>query len=178
MNNINLSSNSIKVFPFARYRSTAVDISSRLFYEYNVARLINQLIDTKGFIISGSVKEDDCTVTNTLSFNIGGYYFEVSIGTSLRPSDSSNSVYAYIILSDSVTDENNQQTPPELLGQDDQNEFKALNLCDEEPVSVKGTVIYLKIAEKGSDGKWKLSDDSYKKFSLNSLTLNKIDGKH
>lgn len=175
MNNINLSSNSIKVFPFARYRSTAVDISSRLFYEYNVARLINQLIDTKGFIISGTINDENCSVTSTLSFNIGGYYFEISTGTSLTPSASSNAVYAYIILSDSVADENDQQTPPELVGQDEQNEFKALNLCDEEP---KGNVIFLKIAEKGSDGKWKLSNDSYKKFSLNSLTLTKIDGKH
>lgn len=178
MNNINLSSNSIKVFPFARYRSTAVDISSRLFYEYNVARLINQLIDTKGFIISGTINDENCSVTSTLSFNIGGYYFEISTGTSLTPSASSTAVYAYIVLTHSIADENDQQTPPELIGQDDKGNFTALTLCDDIPTDIEGNVIYLKLAEKDINGNWVLADESYTKFSMQSLMLKKIDGKH
>ena len=74
MNSINLSSTAVKVFPFARYRESRIDLSSRLFYEYNVARLIKQLIDTEGFIISGKIDETTCSVSETVALNIGGYY--------------------------------------------------------------------------------------------------------
>lgn len=178
MNSINLSSTDIKVFPFARYRESRIDLSSRLFYEYNVARLIKQLIDTEGFIISGTLDESTGSVSETVALNIGGYYFEFQQGAKLPPSTTSNVIYAYIILTDIAVDENNQPTPPELVGQDDKGNFTALTLCDDVPTEITGNIIYLKLAEKDTNGKWKLASESYKKFSMNSLTLEKIDGKH
>lgn len=178
MNSINLSSTAVKVFPFARYRESRIDLSSRLFYEYNVARLIKQLIDTEGFIISGKIDETTCSVSETVALNIGGYYFELQQGAQLSPSNTSNVVYAYIVLTNISVDENNQPTPPELVGQDDKGNFTALTLCDDIPTGIEGNVIYLKLAEKDINGNWVLATESYKKFSMHSLLLEKIDGKH
>ena len=109
---MNINSTNIKVFPFAKFRQTS-DLGSRLFYEMNVSRLIDQLIDVQGFIVSGKVDLSGI-VTETLGFNIKGYYFEISPQTSIVPADATDSVYARIQL---------EGEPNELVGQDDNNNF-------------------------------------------------------
>lgn len=159
---MNINSTNIKVFPFAKFRQTS-DLGSRLFYEMNVSRLIDQLIDVQGFIVSGKVDLNGI-VTETLGFNIKGYYFEISPQTSIVPADATDSVYARIQL---------DGEPNELVGQDDNNNFTVLDILGTEPTEG----YYIKLLSKDSDG-WKLVVESYTKFDNSSLKIDKIDGKH
>lgn len=86
-----INSNSINVFPCAN-RGTAYNLQSRLTSEYNLTNIINQLIDTDSFVISNNL-------SNGLSFNIHGYYFNVSNYQDITNLDSSwTDVYAQITI--------------------------------------------------------------------------------
>lgn len=162
-----IDSSNIKVFPFAKYRDDLTDLGSRLFYENNISQLIKQLIDTEGFIISGSV-DTLGNITSSLCFNLYGYYFEVSAGN-LVDETAKTDVYAVIEVSGVV---------PELQGQDDTTKkFTALQFVGTPPKSTETTKHYLRILTK-SGNNWILDTNSYVKFNTQSLKIEKIDGKH
>lgn len=165
-----ISSDKIKVFPFAKYRGNNYDLGSRLFYENNISRLIYQLIDTDGFIISGNVNNNGVVIDSTFDFNLKGYYFSISAGTSLVPADIGNAdaIYAQISLTDT--------TPAELQGQDnDDNNFEPLQIVTQP--SISENTFNLKLLDK-TDNRWQIAKESYVKFNPTSLNITKIDGKH
>lgn len=173
-----IDSENIRLFPFAKYRPHVMDLGSRLFYENNISRLITQLIDTEGFIISGSIRFDkttnDVLVDTLLCFNIHGYYFEIDPGVSILPSNDATEIYAYIKLTEQVQDsESNEISPPELEGQDEILKFTGLTIDTTIPEGAIG----IKIATKDGD-QWKIPESSFYKFSSESLNISKIDGKH
>lgn len=104
---MNLPSNQIRVFPCAN-RGASYNLDSRLTTEYNLTNIINQLTDTKKFVITNAI-----SVANTqLEFNINGYYFSVSdynnIVSGIYPEESAlqtgDSIYAEIAINEHATD--------------------------------------------------------------------------
>lgn len=92
-----IKSNAINVFPCAN-RGTAYNLQSRLTSEYNLTNIINQLIDTDSFVISNNL-------SNGISFNIHGYYFNVSDYKEITNLDSSwTDVYAEITIASNTID--------------------------------------------------------------------------
>lgn len=92
-----IKSNAINVFPCAN-RGTAYNLQSRLTSEYNLTNIINQLIDTDSFVISNNL-------SNGISFNIHGYYFNVIDYTSITNLDTSwTDVYAEITIASNTVD--------------------------------------------------------------------------
>ena len=89
-----INSNAINVFPCAN-RGTAYNLQSRLTSEYNLTNIINQLIDVDSFVITTQINSDQ----KALSFNIHGYYFNVTDYTSITNLDTSwTDVYAQITI--------------------------------------------------------------------------------
>lgn len=175
---MNISSKQIKVFPFAKYRNT-VDLGSRLFYENNISRLIYQLVDTDGYVISGAVNTNGI-LTESLMMNIHGYYFEIASGESLIPNDETDTgeLYAYIKVSKEISDSTGSVVPPQIIGQDDNTKgFTALNLTFTEPTSTEDDIFSILLLVKDSSG-WKINESVYTKFDTKSLNITKIDGKH
>lgn len=165
-----INSDKIKVFPFAKYNRPTNDLGSRLFYECNIARLVTQLIDTDGFIISGAV-DTGASITETLKFNIKGYYFEITAGVSLIPDDikhTDSMIYGVVTLNDN---------PEELSGQDNDfsGKFEALSITTIRPT--EDTVFYLKLLEKVGE-EWHIPEESYFRYNVSSINITKIDGKH
>lgn len=172
-----ISSDKIRVFPFSKYRDTA-DLGSRLFYENNISRIIYQLIDTKGFVISGEV-DSQGTVTTMLALNLHGYYFEIDIGESLIPNDAKDKVYAYLQISKQKIDQTSGSIKPsELQGQDANDNFEPFILSATLPQSTDDYDIFgIELLTK-SNNSWKFSDSVKTKFDTKSLNITKIDGKH
>lgn len=177
---MNLLSQYVKIFPFAKYRSSdSQDITSRLFYEQNVSNLIRQIIDTQGFIISGGVTFQGITNSDaSFCFNLYGYYFEISPNVNLvDPSvQNPNYVIASIKMQERQPDLQNILPPLEIEGQDKAGEFKALSIDTVTQLPSEG--IYLVLLEKDSSDNWHVYEDSYSKFDVMSLNITGIDGKH
>lgn len=173
-----LNSNQIKIFPFAKYRGkTSNDIASRLFYETNVARFINQIVDVNGYIIDGDISELG-VVTETLQLSIHGYYFQIEKGTDITLPDSSV-VYGKIKISKPISDTEGITKPSEIQGNDNNGNFEAFELTST-PIDFEEDDNYFyygfKLAKKIL-GKWELPKDSFCKFFVNSLKITEIDGK-
>ena len=189
-----LASNTVKAFPLAKSRSSlSLDITSRIFYEQNVSNLIRQLSSIPGFVISGDVDVNGCVV-DILKLNIYGYYFEIlpgrdsnnnAIPTSLIPDDATDSVYVGIQLSEPYTmdvDGNQVQVPIEIIGQDINGQY--LGLCFATSLNPENNIhlIGFKLLEatgSGANKKWRLTDESHKKFDfIKDLNITFIDGKN
>lgn len=158
-----LDSSNVKVFPFAKFRGET-DISSRLFYEDNISRLIRQVVDTEGFVVSGGITSTGVTSQEGLAINIHGYYFYITKETSIVPSETSTNCYASIKLTEGVISE--------LSGQDDSGKFTVLNFTDTAPEDAN--VFYVKLAEKTTTG-WTINNELKRKFNFG---YSAIDGKH
>lgn len=99
-----INSNNINVFPCAN-RGGNYDLPSRLTSEYNLTNIINQLLDADSFVITTTLSDQ-----SPISFNIHGYYFNVTdytIITSLSGLESASDIYASIIVSSSTSAEGN-----------------------------------------------------------------------
>ena len=68
-----IASDNISVFPSTR-RIHSQDFSARLMTESAISRIINNLIDVDGFVISNTAP---ATAEDIFEFNIYGYYFQV-----------------------------------------------------------------------------------------------------
>ena len=107
-----ISSDVIKVFPSTR--RAAYQLSARQLSEARIAGIINQLIDSDGFVITS---QENFGKKLPFEFNIKGYYFRVNTLQDLVAMFSSaTDIYASIKL---------QQVPNteyvELIGQDDEH---------------------------------------------------------
>lgn len=180
-----VDSKNIRIFPFAKYRTNVNDLGSRLFYENNVSRLIRQLTDTEGFIISGNISYDKdsrkiyTSSDSIFSLNIHGYYIEIDGNTELYEiKGEEDSIFAYITLTTSQTNPSGSVvSPPEIEGQDNASKFEAVKF----DVEIPDGSIGIQIAEKiinGEDIIWRIPQNSYKKFDSNTIKITKIDGKH
>jgi len=68
-----IASNNVNVFPSTR-RTYTQEFSARLMTESAISRIVNNLVEVDGFIISNTVP---ATADDVFEFNIYGYYFQV-----------------------------------------------------------------------------------------------------
>lgn len=168
-----LKSENVKAFPLAKPRlGSSVDITSRIFYEQNVSNIIRQIIEVAGFIISGKV-DTRGIVTEKLCINIYGYYFEIAVGTSLVNNEVSNKVFAQIKIYTPQVEESGVQAPSEIDGQDESGEYTGLKFSGNlEP----GCIGFQLLQKSGSN--WGFVEDSFRKFKVEKLDIDWIDGLH
>lgn len=192
-----LKSKQVKAFPLGRPRSTGSnDITSRIFYEQNVSNIIRQLIDVPGFIISApniNMPSGNISGSN-LIMDIGGYYFDISNGSTIVPFNSdgavvdgntalkNSTVYLYFCI-----DTTNKE-PYEIIGQDStDNTYQGLviEVSTLNPGKFKKHTYNLPVYFGNTDSNgipkadtWKIYANSYMKFNTRSLNITGIDGKH
>ena len=162
-----ISSSKIEVFPTTK-RSGDYK-SNRLMSEANLVRLVNQLLDTKSFVISN---EFSITATSSFEFNIAGYYFKIDkqsdMASVITALSNPTNVYANITLTG---------TAPwlELSGQDASGEYQGVTFSS---AASTGTNVYsLKILTK-TDDTYGIPDESKVKFDLSKMTgsVLEVDG--
>ena len=192
-----LKSKQVKAFPLGRPRSTGSnDITSRIFYEQNVSNIIRQLIDVPGFIISApniNMPSGNISGSN-LIMDIGGYYFDISNGSTIVPFNGdgavvdgntalkNSTVYLYFCI-----DTTNKE-PYEIIGQDStDNTYQGLviEVSTLNPGKFKKHTYNLPVYFGNTDSNgipkadtWKIYANSYMKFNARSLNITGIDGKH
>lgn len=162
---MNLQSDNISIFPAARRYDKAKE--SRLFKEKSVITLINNLIDSDGFVITSTIASE-----GQFQFNVYGYYICINNLSNLTSSfaDKDN-IYAVLDI------DNADNNYPELLGDngligDNQPQYKGISFVDTVPTGEN--IHYLKILEKKDDS-WEIPTDSKIKFNANSINI-KING--
>ena len=158
-----IDSSNIGVFPLSKNRTADAPINSRLFYENNASNIIRQLINTQGFVISDTVNFDGSSFISDFEFNLYGYYFNIQSGSRIIDFIAQNEVYATLTLSGN---------PPEIDGQDDDDQYKGISFVASNP----GSGIYLHILTK-ENSTWKIPEDSKIKFNLSGIGISAIDGK-
>lgn len=168
---MNFASNNISIFPFSKNRvvtsesqgvtTTSTTDVDRRFYEANVVKLIRQLMDVDGFIISYDSDND------ILEFNLAGYFIKIdSFVTSLLESFSAgNDVYASLNILNGEVD-----------GQDEDNRFTGVTFSNAAPASSDVVLLLGKLVDNGNTV-FVPNSDSFMKFNANSLKITKIDGK-
>lgn len=162
---MNLQSDNISIFPAARRYDKAEE--SRLFKEKSVITLINNLIDSEGFVITSTLDTN-----GPFQFNVYGYYVCISNLSNLTNSfNDDDSIYAILNI------DNVDNNYPELLGDnepigDNQSQYDGISFVNEEPTGEN--IHYLKILEK-KDNSWEIPTDSKIKFNANSINI-KING--
>ena len=169
-----IQSSRITAFPLAKNRES--DRKSNLFYEENIANIVNQLIDTQGFIITNDV--DFISIENgqlqmsadkVFQFSLGGRLFTItsdpSTNYTIMTVTSGQTVYAYIKLDDNG----------EVDGQDEEEYYKGLVL----DTSVPNDADYVLPLFNINGSEVTIPDESYLKLSLNSFApaIKIIDGK-
>lgn len=162
---MNLQSDNISIFPAARRYDKAEE--SRLFKEKSVITLINNLIDSDGFVITSTIASE-----GPFQFNVYGYYICINNLSNLTSSfaDKDN-IYAVLDI------DNEDNNYPELLGDneligDNQSQYAGISFVDTVPTGEN--IHYLKILEKKDDS-WEIPTDSKIKFNANSINI-KING--
>lgn len=168
-----IQSSRITAFPLAKNRES--DRKSNLFYEENIANIVNQLIDTQGFIITDNVDfinvesgQLQMSADKVFQFSLGGRLFTITsdpnTNYTIMPVTSGQTVYAYIRLDDRG----------EVEGQDEGEFYEGLVLDTNVPDDVDYVLPLFII--NGSEVK--IPDESYLKLSLKSIgpAIKIIDG--
>lgn len=178
-----IPSRNVSVFPLAKDRQD--DRSANLFYEDNIANIIRQLVDVKGFLITDESESDLFTVENgklylqagkSLAFNIGGRFFQITtteVNNGFEPleiyslSDSVPAIYANIII----------DSNKEVHGQDSGDEYQGLIISN----NTEGASYSLKLLNvTQQDGTFVVTfpQESFMKIKLKSFSksINFIDG--
>lgn len=111
-----IASNTVSVYPSTRRQEHQV--SARLLSEQSIVNITNKLIETEGFVITPDDQIDyEDAYSNSLEFNIFGYYFVINPMSSITNLfNSSLNIYACINISE-VTDDTTYSYN-ELQGQD------------------------------------------------------------
>lgn len=170
---MNINSSSISVFPCAN-RGQEYDLYSRLTSEYNLTNIINQLVDADGFVISYD------SSGNTLSFNIHGYFFNVtdvnSIINGLTTEDTTvEDIYGVITVRTTVS--NWTELGNVGIELDENSLFTGINFVASEPTDVSVNTYYLRLLTKNGET-WEVPQESKVKFRTggNSHSLIIDDG--
>ena len=163
-----VASEDVVVFPLSKSRLNdgTIDMDrTRLLTEKSVSNIINQLIDTNGFVIS---KEDSATKKVTVEFNLMGYYFRVTLDFGLneiKEALNGTEVYANIYI----------DGYQEIQGQDNEGKYEGL-ILSKSPI-YSASLLILERTSTNSD-KWEIPTSSRRRFDLSSLGINGIDGKY
>lgn len=90
----------LRVFPTSTRSGPDIDIGTNFVTEYNLCNLLNQLLDTTGFVITPNIN----TATTLqeyfgnnpapFMFNVKGFYFELPLSHIIYAVDSKNSVFS------------------------------------------------------------------------------------
>lgn len=167
-----LRTEEVKVFPSTRRVNKQT--SARLITEQSMVGLINQLVDSDGFVITTEVP-NPVSSTDLFEFNIHGYYFSVNFSSLLTLGTNWDDIWGVITL-DTTTDY------IELVGQDtttDQNpdenssyQYEGINFQSSASTSANTYSLHL-LTKSGST--WIIPADSRIKFVESSLDID-IDG--
>lgn len=166
---MNLPSNQIRVFPCAN-RGASYNLDSRLTTEYNLTNIINQLTDTKKFVITNFVDSDN----KVLEFNINGYYFSVSDYTNIvnniylegTPAEIDDCIYAEIFIDENSTNIVFNELSVNTTEDEEAGVFNGVtfdNTYNEEQNSLK-LLVYT------SDG-WKIPLESKIRYNKHSISI-------
>lgn len=151
----------VEVFPSTK-RSNEYASQSRLLSEKSFSRLINQLVDKDSFIIRYD--------SDSIEFNIHGYYFKINSFSSLLPKVSeATNLYACIKI---------DNTTQELVGQDIDGNYQGVYLTTD--LSSGGeittsTVYSLFLGSVSSNKVFTENADSYIMFNMNKIDLKTVD---
>lgn len=168
-----IESNKITAFPLAKNRDS--DRKSNLFYEDNIANIVNQLIDTQGFIITKDVDfisvesgQLQMSANKVFQFSLGGRLFTITSSDTnyaIMSVIPGQTVYAYITL----------DARGEVEGQDEGEYYEGLVLDTSYPNDADYVLPLFTI----ENSQVKIPDESYLKLSLNSFAtaIKIIDGK-
>ena len=88
---VNLPTSAVTVFPSSQRNTN----SSRLMTEQRIVGLVNNLLDVDGFIIGVG------GTTDTVEFNILGYYFSCNLSSIKSSMTDGDSIWAHIVVSGS-----------------------------------------------------------------------------
>ena len=175
---MNINSSSISVFPCAN-RGQEYDLYSRLTSEYNLTNIINQLVDTDGFVISYEINGK-----GTLSFNIHGYFFNVTdvnsiingLTTEATTEDTTvENIYGVITLRTVSNWTELGKVGAEIVDED--SSFTGIDFVASKPVDVSANTYYLHLLAKNGET-WEVPQESKVKFRTegNSHSLIIDDG--
>jgi len=163
-----LGSQDVKVYPSTR-RSAQVD--ARPLTEFQLVSIVNRLIDLDGFVITTNFNPSQ-TGTQSLEFNIHGYYFKIpDVQQLLNLFTTSTNIYAHIFL-----DNISSPSYVELYGQDDNQVYKGITFTtdDTRPTEDPSVANYdwykLNILNRGTTSEdWKIPAASKVRFSENVM---------
>lgn len=164
-----VNSDNINIFPSTR-RVHSQDFSARLMTESAIARIINTLIDTEGFVISD-------TLNNTsFEFNIYGYYFQITNIVNFLTAyySQQTDVYASIFINET------NEAFSELYVPAETTTFQGVAFTTDGEIDTAAIptdcfVKTLKIATK-QNSSWVVPDASKIKFNTKAVGLEVIDG--
>ena len=173
-------SDSVYVFPSTR-RATK-QLSARLFSESNVTGLLNNFVDTEGYVITHY--STDGSVPNQpelpFEFNIYGYYFKIKHATDIlnqfTPASNGDKIYAYITL-------DKTDTYYELQGQDvtsnNISQYQGVKFTSDDPETLNDydPETYKKLLIFQYNNKWFVPENSTIRFvSGFAFDIKDIDG--
>lgn len=152
-----LQTSTIEVFPSVKRGKNQV--SARLMSEQAISGIVNNLIDTDGFIITRNITSD-----GPFEFNIHGYYFKIDhINNLTNQFSTATSIYGII----QIKEEGNYEL---LQGQDDEGEYRGIEFNSssgptETPET--GTKVYslLLLSRTSTSGTWGIDKGSRYKFN-------------
>lgn len=163
-----IGSSNIKVFPSQR-RDQSKDRESLLFTEFNVVNMINRLTDIKSFVVDEKVIENiNYGTIGSGGVNIGGYYFKIENPIHNIPTGSTTENQLIFEISMATV---NTPYGAELDGEDEDNNYKGLNLVSTSNKTNNSTTLILADWVNGS---WQPHMNSLLKYD--SKTSIKVKG--
>lgn len=167
-----IASSNVNVFPSTR-RTYAQEFSARLMTESAISRIVNNLIDVDGFVISNTAPS---TAEDVFEFNVYGYYFQVkNILSVIEQLSGATKLYATIRINH-TNDAFYELYVANETG--DSPTFNGITFSnDGSTPSDTSTDIYktLLLLEKSGDN-WIIPQDSKIKFDTSAVGLTEIDG--
>lgn len=156
-----IASKNLSIFPFSKYRIN--NLNNNLFYEQNIANIINQIIDPNlnGFIIDAPETVADIKEDSIVKLNLKGYHIEI---TDVSSYITNGNLYIAVVLTDKI-----DNYPQEINGQDEDNLFTGVLVND---IVIEGHPC-IQIYKNG-----KVCKENFARFNVNSLNITGIDGKH
>lgn len=167
-----IASSNVNVFPSTR-RTYAQEFSARLMTESAISRIINNLVEVDGFVISNNAPT---TADDLFEFNIYGYYFQVkNILSVIEQLSGATKLYATIRINH-TNDAFYELYVVSETG--DSPTFNGIIFTDDGSTPEDTTTdIYktLLLLEKQGDI-WTIPEQSKIKFNRSAIGLTEIDG--
>lgn len=176
-----VSSTAVAVYPSTRRQE--MQVSARLLSEQSIVEITNKLIETEGFVITPDEDIDyENVYSNSLEFNVFGYYFVINPMSSIVSQfNSSLNIYACINMEE-VTDDTTYSYV-ELQGQDvnvgtaEEPSYQYQGVYFLDTIPTTGTIPdhYLLLCTRDSvNSQWIIPEESRIKFK-NTIALG-VDG--